>query len=413
MKKFGVRLLNGILTMALVLGLCICPTMPVYAERTMSEVQDAIDGWQDILDSLDEQLDTLNDEQDIIQEQMDDLNAEIINVLADISLKEDEIATKEQEIENKKLDIDKTQKEYEEAKQTEENQLASMKTQIKLMYEGGRSTWFSLIFNSTSFADMLNKLTYTEEMLAYSDDMLEKYEAAKETVHDLWDKLEAEKVELEGQKDDLEGQKKELDDYKVYCDDLMAEMKAQSENYDALIAEAKAEAATAKKKLQAEKKELEKLKEEERKRQEEARRQEALNKTYETTDYTKIVDGSTGSEEGKKIAKYGLQYIGNKYVYGGTSLTNGTDCSGFTMRVYEAFGYDLPRTSYAQRSSGRSVAYADAQPGDLICYSGHIGIYIGGGYIVHASNSKPYPSGGIKINKATYRKILSVRRIVP
>ena len=413
MKKFGIRLLNGILTVALVLGLCVCPSMPVYADRTMSEVQDAIDGWQDILDSLDEQLDTLNDEQDIIQEQMDDLNAEIINVLADISLKEDEIVAKEQEIELKKQDIEKTQQEYEAAKQTEENQLASMKTQIKLMYEGGRSTWFSLIFNSTSFADLLNKLTYTEEMLAYSDDMLEKYEAAKEKVHDLWDRLEAEKVELEAQKVILEGQKKELDEYKVYCDTLMVEMKTQSENYDALIKEAKAEAATAKKKLQAEKKELEKLKEEERRRQEEARRQEALNKTYETTDYTKIVDGSTGSEEGKKIAKYGLQYIGNKYVYGGTSLTNGTDCSGFTMRVYEAFGYDLPRTSYAQRSSGRSVAYADAQPGDLICYSGHIGIYIGGGYIVHASNKKPYPQGGIKINKATYRKILSVRRIVP
>lgn len=413
MKKFGVRLLNSILTVALVLGMCICPDMPVYADRTIGEVQESIDNYQELLDSLDEQLNTLTDEQDIIQEEMDDLNAEIINLLASISMKEEEIAGKEQEILDKKQDIEKTQKEYEAAKQTEENQLASMKTQIKLMYEGGRSTWFSLIFNSTSFADMLNKLTYTEEMLAYSDDMLEKYEAAKKRVHELWDKLEAEKVELEAQKVTLEGQKKELDDYKVYCDNLMAEMKEQSENYDALIAEAKAEAKSAKAKLQAEKRELEKLKEEERRRQEEARRQEALNMTYATTDYTKIVDGATGSEEGKKIAKYGLQYIGNKYVYGGTSLTNGTDCSGFTMRVYEAFGYDLPRTSYAQRSSGREVAYEDAQPGDLICYSGHIGIYIGGGYIVHASNSKPYPKGGIKINKATYRKILAVRRIVP
>lgn len=413
MKKFGVKLLNSVLTAALVLGMCVCPSMPVYADRTISEVQESIESYQELLNSLDDQLNTLADEQDIIQEEMDDLNAEIINVLASISMKEEEIVLKEQEIENKKQDIDRTQQEYELAKQTEENQLASMKTQIKLMYEGGRSTWFSLIFKSTSFADMLNKLTYTEEMLAYSDDMLEKYEEAKQKVHDLWDKLEAEKVDLEAQKVTLEGQKQELDEYKAYCDTLMAEMKKQSENYDALIAEAKAEAKSAKAKLQAEQKELKRLKEEERRRQEEAKRQEALNMTYATTDYTKIVDGATGSEEGKKIAKYGLQYIGNKYVYGGASLTNGTDCSGFTMRVYEAFGYNLPRTSYAQRSSGREVAYADAQPGDLICYSGHVGIYIGGGYIVHASNSKPYPSGGIKINKATYRKIVAVRRIVP
>lgn len=412
MKKFGVRLLNSIMTAALVAGLLVCPSIPVYADRTMSQVQESIDQYQEIINSLDEQINTLTDEQDIILEQMDDLNAEIINVMTSISMLEDEITLKEQEIELKKQDIAKTQQEYEEAKKTEENQLAAMKVQIKMMYEGGRSTWISLIFNSTSFADMLNKLTYTEEVLQYSDDMLEKYEAAKQQVHDLWERLEAEKAELENQKADLENQKKDLEEQKTYCDQLMAEMKEQSDNFDALIAEARAEAKEAKTKLQAEQKELKKLQEEERRRQEALRLQETLNKTYETTDYTKLIDASAGSDLGKKIAKYGCQYIGNKYVYGGTSLTNGVDCSGFTYRVYEAFNYTLPRTSYAQRSSGKEVAYADAQPGDLICYSGHVGIYIGGGYIVHASNSKPYPQGGIKVNKATYRKILSVRRII-
>ena len=412
MKKFGIRFINSILTAALVVGLLVCPSMPVYAERTMEEVQESIDNYQSIIDGLADQINTLTDEQDIIQEEMDDMNAEIINVMTSISMLEDEIVQKEQEITLKEEDIAKTQQEYEEAKQTEENQLAAMKVQIKLMYEGGRTNWFSLLLSSTSFSDMLNKLTYTEDVLQYSDDMLERYEAAKQKVHDLWDKLEAEKVELETQKIDLEGQKAELDEHKAYCDTLLAEMEAQFANFEALIAEAKSEAATAKKKLQSEKKELEKLKEEERKRQEALKVQETLNKTYATTDYTKIIDGATGSELGKKIAKYACQYIGNKYVYGGTSLTNGTDCSGFTMRVYEAFGYDLPRTSYAQRSAGKEVAYSDAQPGDLICYSGHVGIYIGGGYIVHASSSKPYPAGGIKVNKATYRKILSVRRII-
>ena len=137
-----------------------------------------------------------------------------------------------------------------------------------------------------------------------------------------------------------------------------------------------------------------------------------MNQTYETTNYTQIVDGASGSDIGKQIAKYGLQYVGNRYVYGGTSLTDGVDCSGFTYRVYEAFGYDLPRTSYSQRSAGREVSYDNAQPGDLILYSGHVGIYIGDGYIVHASSSRPYPQGGIKVNRATYRTIIGVRRIV-
>ena len=97
---------------------------------------------------------------------------------------------------------------------------------------------------------------------------------------------------------------------------------------------------------------------------------------------------------------------------GGTSLTSGADCSGFTYRIYSDFGYSIPRTSLQQRNAGTAVSYSEAQPGDLICYDGHVALYIGGGLIVHASNSNPYPSGGIKISQAQYRTILAVRRIV-
>ncbi len=93
---------------------------------------------------------------------------------------------------------------------------------------------------------------------------------------------------------------------------------------------------------------------------------------------------------------------------GGTSLTQGADCSGFVWRVYKDFGYSLPRTSYSMRSSGTGVSYSEAQPGDVVCYAGHVGIYIGGGQIVHASTQRT----GIKITHATYKEILSVRRIV-
>lgn len=399
MKRIKIRLINSILCTVLGLGLLTLPKMEVFADRTISEVQDSINHQQEIIEGLNDEIDAWSGEQDILLEQMDDLNAEIINMMTSIGLLEEEIAQKEQ-------DIAVTQKEYEAAKLVEEQQREAMKVQVKMIYEGGKATWLSQLLKSSSFGSILNNLTYTESFLDYSNDVLESYEVAKNQVHDLWDKLEAEKK-------DLESQKKELEEQKAYCDTLMAELKAKSDDYDALIAQAQKEAKAAQKLLAAEQKELKKLKDEERRRQEaERKRQEALNKTYETTNYTEIVDKASGSDEGKKIAKYGLQYIGNKYVYGGTSLTNGVDCSGFTYRVYEAFGYTLPRTSYAQRSSGRAVEYKDAQPGDLIMYSGHVGIYIGDGYIVHASNSKPYPKGGIKVNKATYRSIIGVRRIV-
>ena len=114
--------------------------------------------------------------------------------------------------------------------------------------------------------------------------------------------------------------------------------------------------------------------------------------------------GSTGDD----VVKFAMQFVGNPYVYGGTSLTNGADCSGFVMSVYANFGVSLPHSSAADRSVGATVnGIENAQPGDIICYSGHVGIYAGNGQIVHASTSKT----GIIVSSATYRSILSIRRI--
>ena len=118
---------------------------------------------------------------------------------------------------------------------------------------------------------------------------------------------------------------------------------------------------------------------------------------------------SGGSEYGNAVANYALQFVGNPYVYGGSSLTNGTDCSGFVMSVYSNFGIGLPHSSSADRKVGYEVegGLANAQPGDLICYSGHVALYIGNGQIVHASTAKT----GIIVSNAGYRQALAVRRI--
>ena len=113
---------------------------------------------------------------------------------------------------------------------------------------------------------------------------------------------------------------------------------------------------------------------------------------------------------GNDVVTYAQKFVGNPYKYGGTSLTKGTDCSGFTQSVYKHFGYKIPRTSYSQRKTGKRVtSLKNAKTGDLICYYGHVAIYMGKNKIIHASNKKT----GIKIsNNARYRKIASIRRII-
>ncbi len=127
---------------------------------------------------------------------------------------------------------------------------------------------------------------------------------------------------------------------------------------------------------------------------------------------SKTSSGSSDSPNLTNMVNYAMQFLGNPYVWGGTSLTNGADCSGFVMRIYEHFGYSLPRTSSAQAGATKTVSSGDVRPGDLFFYGSggvsHVAMYIGNGQIIHASN----PRTGIKISSAYYRTPIKIGRVI-
>lgn len=408
-KRVRKILLAGMLSAAVTLS----AAEPVIVRATtISEVEEDIKNHQNQINEINSQIAAYEDEQDLIEEQIADLNAEIVNTMASIGLleeqiglKETEIAEKEGQIGDKTVRIEETETEYYAAVEREESQRQSMIDCTRMMYENSDETYISSIFSGKGLSDVLNQMDYVERVYEYSMSRLDAFIETKNQVHDLWDRLELEKAELEQQKSGLEEDKAglesdqaQLSELKADLDVKLAKKKKESANYEAEIKKAQKQAAAAKKLLQQDQQKLKQLQ----------TAQNAANMTIATTDYTAVIDGATGSELGKKIAKYACQFIGNPYVMGGTSLTNGADCSGFTYRIYQDFGYSIPRTSYQQRSAGTSVSYDSAQPGDLICYDGHVAMYIGNGMIVHASSAKT----GIKVSRAQYRTILAVRRIV-
>ena len=398
---------------------------PVSA-TTISELQKELKNNQSQLDNVNQQISDAKGAQADIGEEIEELDTEMIALLTDINLIEEAI-------ENKEADIEQTQIEYDAAVAEKDKQYESMKIRIQFMYEQGDASYLHIFFSSKNMSDMLNKASYVEELYEYDRRLLEEYEAVVQQVADLQDRLEEEKSELETSKTELEEEQ-------AYVEEVLARKKEEYENYNLMLAKAKQEAAAYTARIRQETAQIKKLEEEERRRREEEERkrreeeerrrleQEALLASQGNSDggsntdagssttndnsgqgsSTPAVTSSGGSGKGKQIADFACQYIGYPYVAGGTSLTNGADCSGFTMAVFREFGISLPRSSYAQSGVGRAVSYAEAQPGDIIYYGGHVGIYIGNGQIVHASTERT----GIKITAATYRSIVTVRRIV-
>lgn len=371
-------------------------SVPMTVNATkISDIKAERDKTQQELEQANSTLSNLKEEREGIEEEINTLDEELMEVMASISMVEDEIVELEGQIEE-------TEEDLKVAIADEEAQYEAMKKRIQYMYEKGDYSYLELLLECKNMSDLVSKSEYVEELYEYDRKMLIKYQEARQLVEDTKEKLLMEQEELEVSKH-------ELDEEKAGLDELLEEKKAEASDYDAEIAKVKQAATLFKAKIKQQNAQIKKLEEEEAKKAaEEAAKASAGKSNSSNVDSSSIISGASGSAKGKDIANFACKYVGNPYVAGGTSLTNGADCSGFTFAIYKEFGISLPRTSTAQRGAGREVSLSDAQPGDIVCYAGHVAIYIGGGRIVHAST----PSTGIKYGNVNYKPVITVRRIV-
>ena len=441
MKKRGVRFLGALLVLMLAGGTARPAAAASISDlerekKALEEQKKEADARrrqeQQNYNNASGKVNSIQSEADEVAGEIDEIDAALVETIASVEMIEEEITQKEDQIEE-------TTAQLEEAQAVERQQYEAMKLRIKFLYEKGDTTYLEIILSGKSFGDIMNKVEYVEKLYEYDRKVLGDYQQAREAVEVLKQRLEGEMAELEAQQHELLEEQESLEI-------ILEEKQALYDDYEVQLARARQEAAIYKanikkqndaiRKLEAEAANKESEIEAARKAEEEARRAQELalqRQAQEQSDGGQDSSssddsssgGSSGSSgkssgyasassysgsggKGQQIASYACQFIGNPYVPGGTSLTEGADCSGFVWRVYQDFGYSVPRTSYSLRSTGTGVSYSEAQPGDVICYAGHVGIYIGNGQIVHASTQRT----GIKITHATYKEILSVRRIV-
>ncbi|MCD8249879.1 MAG: NlpC/P60 family protein [Lachnospiraceae bacterium] len=375
-----------ILAVALAAGFSVSASSITSIQKQKEQNEQALSEIQSEISSLESQKSELSSE---VSSLSDELTEMILN-----------ISVLESDLDDKEVEIEEAQEDYEEAKATEEKHYESMKLRIQYLYEAGQESYVEMLLTSDSIAELINKVDYAEELQEYDRRLLEEYQEAKETVVALQEQLEEEKAELLEMEEQLEEDKASLEM-------LIAEKESEIEDFDSQLSAAQTKASEYQQKIKEQAAQIKKLQQEAQKAStstSSSSSSSTSSSSSSSSSSSASVSGGTGL--GASIASYGLKFVGNPYVYGGNSLTNGTDCSGFVYLVHANFGISVPRSSSALASGGTAVSDADKQPGDVICYYGHVGIYIGNNQLVHASTE----STGIKVSNMYYRTIRCIRR---
>lgn len=382
------------------------------------------------LNQTKKQIEAIEKQQSALRSEIDEKDAELVNLLVNIGILEEEL-------DSKNVQLAQVTEELAQAQQKSANQYEAMKKRIQFMYERGDTAMIETLLGSADMTDFLNKVEYVSDVYEYDRNLLTQYQITVQQVADLKVNVETEKAELEAMQEEYAAQQSSLET-------ILAQKREQMGSYDNQLVTAQAKADEFKQTIAAQN---EIIKEEERKQLEAAKAAEAAAKARaaknhagnssggsssgnnsNTANNGSQGSGSSGGSSGSSssgsggganpgyatnvsggaVVSYACQFVGNPYVWGGTSLTQGADCSGFVMSVFAHFGISLPHSSAALQGCGKEVSYANAQPGDLICYSGHVGIYMGGGMIVHAQST----AVGITTSSAAYRTIVTVRRVL-
>ena len=382
---------------------------------SLSQTRSQKNQAQNKLDSVNSQIADIESQQSSLQSEIDKVDSDLVDVLVSLDLISDQI-------DQKKVELAQAESDLAAAKEKEAEQYDAMKNRIRYMYENGDSSFLDAFVGAQSFADVLNKVENFSKVYDYDRNLLVEYQNTKTEVANLVTQVEEEKKDLEENQATYQEQQKNLEEMKAQkssqmsdfenqlaqAQSLAAQYKQTVAEQNAIIAQKLAEAQTVKTSTAgvsnvANNNSSSSSKSESKKSSD----SDSGNSNSESSS-SDSSSSSSGSGSGSAVASYGCQFVGNPYVWGGESLTNGADCSGFVKSVYGHFGVSLPHSSGALTGVGRAVSTSDMQPGDIVCYSGHVAIYIGGGQIVHASS----PSTGIKIGPVNYGKsIIAVRRI--
>lgn len=390
---------------------------------------------EDNLKTKQNEINDIEQEQAQLQSEIDALDAELVNVILQLSTLEEELAIKQDE-------LAQTEEELEQAKKDEKNQYEAMKLRIRFMYEKGDTAMLTSILESRSIAELLNRVEYVNEVYDYDRNLLTEYKNTKEQVAALTEQQKQEIAALEQKQaefqtaeanyramiDRKQGEVANFGEMLAQAQELAAQYQDTINAQEAIIAEENA-------RIERERQERERLareQEELARREREQRANAGGNTGGGSTGGGGVSDGggsagggesgggSTGgggdknpgystNVSGSAVVQYALGFVGNPYVWGGKDPNTGADCSGFTSYVYAHFGISIPSYSYSQRSVGKEVSYANAKAGDLICYAGHVAIYMGNGQIVHAKGTA---YGIVAYDSATYRNIVTVRRVL-